>query len=140
MLHFASIIRFWERASFTRKYSQGVNVNGTKNIIQAIQSMPDSSDKILVHCSTAGLDIPRQNFARLWFGNAGFQNSYQKFHRISDEMPCPPNERVRNSYTITKGQADDLVRESHGRKGLKTGVVSTNLRHRVNVLKGIAGW
>lgn len=124
MFHIASVIRFWERTSFTRKHSADLNVGGTENIIKMLKSMPGTSEKILVYCSTAGLDIPRANFARLWFSGAGFKNSYYKTHRISDETPCLPDERLRSWYTITKGLADDAVRASHGSMGIKAGCVS----------------
>ena len=124
--------RFWERTPFTRKYSARVIVDGTRNVIENLQRMPDSSDKILVFCSTAGLCIPRPMLARLSFKFAGIKSSFRDSYVISDDTPCPPDELAISWYITTKAQAEKLVRGSNGEKGLRVGTASDYLANAID--------
>jgi len=105
------------------KYSWGPNVTGTVNVIKCLQAMPDSSDKILVYCSSAGIEVPRMNFARLWFGRLGTTSPFYKTRTMTDEHPISENEYQKACYQITKREADNIVRAAHGKDGIKAGAL-----------------
>lgn len=116
----AAVIRFWERASFTHKYSVAVNVNGTRNVLEALQAMPESSEKILVYCSSAAVQLPAPLILRLGANFRGENASYT----VVDGREIMDKRRATHSYCVTKWVADRMVREHNGQGGLKTGVVS----------------
>lgn len=121
VFHFCATIRYWERLWFTYSGSARVNIDGTANIIKAVQDLPDTSEKILLHCSSAAICLPEPLFMRLgWNMRKGYASSYT----VSDDREIPDNLRASHCYAQTKAVADKLVRQANGIKGVKTGVVS----------------
>jgi nucleoside-diphosphate-sugar epimerase len=116
----AAVIRFWERHTFSHRYSTAVNVDGTRNVLQALGSLPSESEKILIYCSSAAVSIAAPQFMRLGRNWTGEYASYT----VSDEKELPEHRRASHSYVRSKYAADKLVREWNGRQGLRTGVVS----------------
>lgn len=126
MIHFASIIRFYERTKATYTLSSHINVDGTKHVIDALRGMPPSSDKILVYCSSAGVLVPAFRPFRLRWKWSGYRNRFARSCVIDDDLSIPDSEIQTNHYTQTKWAADKLVRQANGADGLRTGVVSNS--------------
>ena len=121
MIHLCASIRFWERRAFTYRSSAIVNIDGTSNIIRALQELPDTSDKIMLHCSSAAVCLPEPMFMRLgWNWRKGYGATYT----ISDDREIPEGLLASHDYAQTKAVADKMVRQANGVKGIKTGVVS----------------
>lgn len=120
VFHIAANIRFWERAHFTYKYSKAVNVDGTRNIIEALQAAPNTSEKLLLYCSSAAVQLPSPLLMRLGYNFVDYASSYT----LSDDRPIPDHHRAEHDYAVSKTEADRLVRAANGQQGLRTGVVS----------------
>lgn len=120
VFHLGAAIRVWERRSFTLKHSAAVNVDGTRNIIQAMHELPESSDKILLHCSSTSLVCAPPKLMRI-FGNPCLRKD---LHPLSDDKILPKHLWRKDNYARTKRIAEGLVREANGVQGLKTGAVS----------------
>lgn len=120
VFHLCAAIRYWERASYTFSHSKRVNVDGTKHVLQCLQEMPDTSDKVLVYSSTASVCTPPPLLMRLGLNHKGFSATY----KISDRFPIPDALRARFAYAATKALADQEVRQANGVGGIRTGVVS----------------
>lgn len=125
VLHLCASIRFWERRSFTYPSSASVNIDGTANIIRAVQELPDTSEKIMLHCSSAAVCLPEPLFMRLgWNWRKGYASSYT----LTDEKEIPDDLLASHDYARTKAVGDKLVRQANGVKGIKTGVVCFSIR------------
>lgn len=121
VFHFCASIRFWERRAFTYGFSAKVNIDGTANIIRAIQDLPDTSEKIMLHCSSAAVCLPEPLFMRLgWNWRKGYAASYT----VSDDREIPEDLLASHDYARTKAEGDKVVREANGIREIKTGVVS----------------
>jgi nucleoside-diphosphate-sugar epimerase len=119
VFHLAAVIRFWERARFTYRYSEAVNVKGTENVINALGSADPSSEKILLYCSSAAVVLPEPLLMRLGHNFKGYASTYM----LSDDRSIPDEHRPRHDYAKSKTEADYIVRKANGVNGLKTGVV-----------------
>ncbi|KAK9897525.1 NAD(P)-binding protein [Cystobasidium minutum MCA 4210] len=119
VFHIAANIRFWERAHFTYKYSKAVNVDGTRNIIEALQAAPNTSEKLLLYCSSAAVQLPSPLLMRLGYNFVDYASSYT----LSDDRPIPDHHRAEHDYAVSKTEADRLVRAANGQQGLRTGVL-----------------
>lgn len=73
--------------------------------------------------SSAGIEVPRMNYARLWFGQIGFTSPFYRTKTMMDEHPISEKEYQKANYQITKREADNLVRTAHGKDGIKAGVL-----------------
>lgn len=120
VFHIAANIRFWERAPFTYKYSKAVNVDGTRNIINTLQSVTSSAEKMLLYCSSAAVQLPSPLLMRLGYNFVDYASTYT----LSDDRPIPSAHRAEHDYTVSKTEADRLVRSADGQNGIRTGVVS----------------
>lgn len=116
----AAVIRFWERHAFSHKYSTAVNVDGTRNVLEALGALSSDSEKILIYCSSAAVSIAAPQFMRLGRNWRGQYASYT----VSDDNELPDHRKATHSYARSKYVADKLVRHWNGRDGLRTGVVS----------------
>lgn len=123
VFHLAASIRFWERMSFTYRYSEAVNVQGTRNTLQALQDLPGSeSEKIFVYCSSAAVQLAMPLHMRLGSNFKGYASTFT----ISDDRPIPLQEAATHAYPQSKAAADLAVRQAHGHNCLRTGVVRSD--------------
>ena len=124
VFHLCAAIRFWERSSFTYRLSAAVNIDGTKHVLDALRSLPDSSsDKTLVFCSSAAVQLYEPLFMRLgWNYRSGYPSSWT----LTDDREIPDKDLASHCYAVTKAIADRLVREANGVQGVTTGVVSAH--------------
>lgn len=130
VFHVAANIRFWERARFTYKYSKRVNVDGTKNVIEALAQSQETSEKILVYCSSAAVQLPEPMIMRLGRNFRDYAASYL----LSDHWDIPDHHRAGHDYAVSKTEADKLVRLANGYNGIRSGVVSSRISRRVCLL------
>ncbi|KAI0702274.1 hypothetical protein BC835DRAFT_1404363 [Cytidiella melzeri] len=113
--HCAANIRFWERASYTYHESHRVNVQGTQNVINVAQIMPD--DTILIYTSSSDVVLPRPRFMKL---GADYGHWPYNTVVVSDaDPPLGENERSSSCYARSKIEAEDLVLRANG-LGLRT--------------------
>lgn len=119
VIHICSAIRFWERWSFTRKYSTRVNVEGTRNIISSIQSLAPKDKRILLYCSSTDACLAEPKFMRLGIGRTAFTDTYP----LSDDRPVTRAFLKQTSYAVTKRAAEDIVRRADKVDGVRTGIV-----------------
>jgi len=128
VFHVCAAIRFWERASFTLPYSWGVNVDGTKHVIRALQDLsvatPGSEERLLVYSSSAAVVLPPPLHMRLGRNfNKASGSGYPADFVLSDEREMPEQDAARHCYAVSKAEADRLVRKAHGKRGIRTGVI-----------------
>ncbi|KIJ34540.1 hypothetical protein M422DRAFT_69935 [Sphaerobolus stellatus SS14] len=119
ILHLAATIRFWDRLSYTWESTYRVNVQGTKNIIAALQAPPLAGHvRSLVYVSTGDVAIPR---VKLW--SFGKRRSYpwNTIRRSDSDRPLTEHQLSEGCYTRSKKIAEDLILAANGRFGLKTG-------------------
>lgn len=137
VFHLCAAIRFWERTSFTYRLSAAVNIGGTKNVLKALKSLPDgSSDKTLVFCSSAAVQLYEPLFMRLgWNYRSGYPASWT----LTDDREIPDEHLASHCYTVSKAAADRLVREANGVQGVTTGVVSRHLARTAPSYKPLTG-
>lgn len=129
VFHVCAAIRFWERASFTLKYSWDVNVEGTKHVIKCLQELADGTqgsppsakeEKLLLYSSSAAVILPAPLHMQLGRNFKGYAADFT----LSDDREMPPEHAATHSYAVSKAEADRLVRKAHGQKRIRTGVVS----------------
>jgi nucleoside-diphosphate-sugar epimerase len=117
--HTAASIRFYERFSYCWDASYNVNVKGTQNILTVVsQELPGA---IVVYTSSGNAVIPRMKYMRLGLDVPGGVN-----HRVvvSDEDPPLAASSVSQScYARSKIMAEKLVKEAHGKNGIRTGIL-----------------
>ena len=97
-----------------------MNVEGTRNIIDALQHAPDTSEKLLLYCSSAAVQLPPPLLMRLGHNFIDYASTYT----LSDDKPIPEDHKAKHDYVVSKTEADRLVRAANGQRGLRTGVVS----------------
>nr|ABR17812.1 unknown [Picea sitchensis] len=120
VFHIAANIRFWERARFTYRYSEAVNVGGTRNVLEALQqTTTGASEKQLLYCSSAAVQLPAPLLMRLGFNFVDYASTFT----LSDDRQIPDQHRAEHDYAISKTEADRLVREADGKGNIRTGVL-----------------
>jgi len=85
-----------------------------------MQDLPSTSEKILLYSSSAAVVLPAPLHMRLGYNFKGYASSYT----YSDEREMPPEHAAGHDYAVSKTIADKSVREAHGVRGLRTGIVS----------------
>ncbi|KAF8581220.1 NAD(P)-binding protein [Ramaria rubella] len=120
--HMAAIIRFWERASYTWPVSYKINVQGTENVLAAVQDVV--SVRSLIYTSTADVAIPRPN---TWALGLYYLSRYPWKTVIRSDGDVPLTEAVMSEscYTLSKKMAEDLIKAANGTRNgaLKTGIL-----------------
>lgn len=88
--------------------------------------MPSTTEKLLVYCSSAAVQLPSPLIMRLGRNFVGYASTFT----ISDDRPLPDHLRAEHDYAISKTEADRLVREADGMANVRTGVVGGPCSHR----------
>lgn len=119
VFHLAAAVRFYERLAYTLPWSARINADGTKNVLDALAELDDSSEKIYVYCSSASLPSATSSFFLLGLDGGTSTNPVYK-----DGDCAPGTTPLSHNYPITKAQAEAFVVQANGKNGLKAGVVS----------------
>ncbi|CAE6427429.1 unnamed protein product [Rhizoctonia solani] len=114
VIHTAAAIRSFERLGYVKPLSYRVNVEGTKNVLKASQELGTVGS--FVYTSSAGLFVPPANFLRL-----GLLDS-RRGAVLGDDAPVDAP-KTRNHYTSTKLEAEGIVLNADGVKGVRTGAL-----------------
>jgi nucleoside-diphosphate-sugar epimerase len=120
VFHMAAIIRFWERASYTWPISKKINVQGTANVLAAVQEMP--TIRTLIYTSTGDVAIPRPNHWALGYYYSS-RRPWNTVSRSDEDPPLPVGEMSESCYTRSKKMAEDLVKAANGVGTLRTGIL-----------------
>jgi nucleoside-diphosphate-sugar epimerase len=122
VFHTASNIRFYERHPALLSLSAGVNIAGTKNVVNSARSVGAS---VLVYTSSGSVAVRSSRFL-LW----PWQSEPKHFVQVidDDESAIPKrHEDFFSNYAATKIQADNFVRASDrapsGTGELRTGCI-----------------
>jgi nucleoside-diphosphate-sugar epimerase len=119
IFHAASIIRFWERLSYSWPITYDVNIRGTENVLDVAAN--DLGETIIVYTSTSDVSIPNPRFMRLWFDYP--TKPWDKVVISDDDEPLRAFEASESNYTKSKIIAERLVLDANGKNGLRTGVL-----------------
>jgi hypothetical protein len=135
----SALIRFWDRVSYSYHMTSYVNVDGPRNVVDALRKINSNevkgkrksaggegaaqlrpSEKLFVHTSSSAILVDHPYFMRLGFG--------RRSPRYSDDSePHPPHTLASHNYADTKRRGDAIVRAAHGKDGVKTSVLRAGM-------------
>lgn len=122
VFHTAANIRFYERFASLLRLSENVNVEGTRNVLNAARSVGAS---ILIYTSSGSVSIRSSRFL-LWPWESEPKHFVQVINEDDNAIP-KRHEDFFSNYAETKMQADRIVRAADmtrsGRGVLRTGCI-----------------
>ncbi|KAH8922640.1 NAD(P)-binding protein [Atractiella rhizophila] len=110
IFHTIALMRFWERGDLTLPYSYRTTVDGTQNVMDAIDALPIPPEA-LVYTSSAGCRLKPVEILRLRKQNPVIKDEDEEFECHSSHW----------NYSYTKQTAERLVLRSDGTRGMRTG-------------------
>ncbi|KAH8922639.1 NAD(P)-binding protein [Atractiella rhizophila] len=125
IFHTIALMRFWERGDLTLPYSYHTTVDGTKNVIDAIDALA-TPPEALVYTSSAGktflLDLGlAQNPTACKLNPINILRLRKQNPVIKDEDEELECQSDHWNYSYTKQAAERLVLQSDGTRGMRTG-------------------
>jgi nucleoside-diphosphate-sugar epimerase len=122
VFHLAANIRFYERHASLLNASERVNVEGTKNVVNAARSVGAS---ILIYTSSGSVAVRNSTFF-LWPWESEPRHFVQVINDDDNAIP-KRHEDFFSNYAVTKFQADKIVRAADntqsGKGVLRTGCI-----------------
>jgi len=116
-------MKYWERGDRLYDLSRRINVGGTQNVIDAALA---SKAEMVVSTSSGIVSLPYHNLLNVFS---------KRSYRLSDKVEFP--EPVMPSvYIRSKRESEQVVRQAHGKSGLKT--VAIRASHGVRSPKGFS--
>ncbi|KAH9849632.1 NAD-P-binding protein [Lenzites betulinus] len=135
VFHTAAIIRFYERHPALQVYSDRVNVQGTRNVIEAARKVGASA---LVYTSSGSVAVRRSRFW-LW----PWEREPAHFVQVigDDDAQVPARHaHFFSNYAVSKRKAEVLVRSADGlSSGAAGGVLRTGCIRPGNAIYGTGG-
>ncbi|KAB5595003.1 3-beta hydroxysteroid dehydrogenase [Ceratobasidium theobromae] len=117
VFHTVAVIRNYERLPYVKHLSYQVNSEGTKNVLKASQEL--GSVRSFVFTSSAANFAPPAMYMRLGYENGlGPRTGVVIGDDAREDTPW-----ATNHYLGSKREADALVRNADGIRGIRTGVI-----------------